>query len=151
MQLPRLQAHRRPVAASAPNNTALTALPACRATASTSSSDSARACRSITASGQAIVESSALVIEKGKKAASHVLEAAEADIEFSGGRFTITGTDRGINILDLAKKLQDGQGNGGPASLDVDHLTGDVQATYPNGCHVAEVEVDPDTGTVAIV
>jgi carbon-monoxide dehydrogenase large subunit len=107
--------------------------------------------RSITASGQAIVEASALVIEKGKEAAAHVLEASSADIEFAGGRFTIAGTDRGINILDLAKQLQEGKGNGGPASLDVDHLTGDVQATYPNGCHVAEVEVDPDTGTIAIV
>jgi carbon-monoxide dehydrogenase large subunit len=107
--------------------------------------------RSITASGQAIVEASALVIEKGKEAAAHVLEASSADIEFAGGRFTIAGTDRGINILDLAKQLQEGKSNGGPASLDVDHLTGDVQATYPNGCHVAEVEVDPDTGTIAIV
>src|SRR4029434_10936428 len=58
--------------------------------------------RSITASGQAIVEASALVIEKGKEAAAHVLEASSADIEFAGGTFTIAGTDRGINILDLA-------------------------------------------------
>jgi carbon-monoxide dehydrogenase large subunit len=107
--------------------------------------------RSITASGQAIVEASALVIEKGKEAAAHVLEASSADIEFAGGRFTITGTDRGINIMDLARTLQEGKGNGGPASLDVDHVSGEVQATFPNGCHVAEVEVDPDTGTIAIV
>jgi carbon-monoxide dehydrogenase large subunit len=107
--------------------------------------------RSITASGQAIVEASALVIEKGKEAAAHVLEASSADIEFAGGNFTIAGTDRGINILDLAKALQDGKGNGGPSSLDVDHVTNEVQATFPNGCHVAEVEVDPDTGTIAIV
>ncbi|MDQ8731057.1 xanthine dehydrogenase family protein molybdopterin-binding subunit [Bradyrhizobium sp. LHD-71] len=107
--------------------------------------------RSITASGQAIVEASDLVIEKGKQAAAHILEAASADIEFSEGHFNIVGTDRGINILDLAKQLQDGQNNGGPASLDVDHVTGDIQATFPNGCHVAEVEVDPETGTIAIV
>ncbi len=107
--------------------------------------------RSITASGQAIVEASALVIEKGKEAAAHVLEASSADIEFAGGQFTIAGTDRGINILDLAKRLQDGKGNGGPSSLDVDHVTSEVQSTFPNGCHVAEVEVDPDTGTIAIV
>lgn len=107
--------------------------------------------RSITASGQAIVEASALVVEKAKEAAAHVLEASPADIEFAGGRFTIAGTDRGINILDLARELQEGKGNGGPSSLDVDHVTGDIQATYPNGCHVAEVEVDPETGTIAIV
>jgi carbon-monoxide dehydrogenase large subunit len=107
--------------------------------------------RSITASGQAIVEASALVIEKGKEAAAHVLEASSADIEFSGGRFTIAGTDRGINILDLARQLQEGKANGGPSSLDVDHVTTEIQATYPNGCHVAEVEVDPDTGAIEIV
>ena len=50
--------------------------------------------RSITATGQAIVEASALVIAKGKQAAAHLMEAAEGDIEFSGGRFTIAGTDR---------------------------------------------------------
>jgi aerobic carbon-monoxide dehydrogenase large subunit len=107
--------------------------------------------RSITASGQAIVEASALVIEKGKEAAAHVLEASSADIEFAGGNFTIAGTDRGINIMDLAKTLQDGKGNGGPSSLDVDHTSSEVQATFPNGCHVAEVEIDPDTGVIAIV
>jgi carbon-monoxide dehydrogenase large subunit len=107
--------------------------------------------RSITASGQAIVEAAALVIEKGKDAAAHVLEASSADIEFTGGRFAIAGTDRGIDILDLARQLQEGKANSGPASLDVDHVTGDIQATFPNGCHVAEVEVDPETGTIEII
>ena len=107
--------------------------------------------RSITASGQAIVEASALVIEKGKQAAAHVLEASAADIEFSGGRFTIAGTDRGIDIMELAQSLRDDPPKDGPDSLDVDHISGDVQSTFPNGCHVAEVEVDPDTGTVEIV
>ncbi len=108
--------------------------------------------RSITASGQAIVEASKLVIEKGKTAASYVLEAAEADIDFSGGRFTITGTDRSIGIMDLAKRLREGGlPDGAPASLDVDHVCKEVPSTFPNGCHVAEVEVDPDTGVVQIV
>src|ERR1700748_38723 len=108
--------------------------------------------RSITATGQAIVESSALVIEKGKKAAAHVLEAAEADIEFSGGRFTIAGTDRSIGIMELAERLREGKGpEGTPSSLDVDHNTKETVSTCPNGCHVAEVEVDPDTGVVRVV
>ncbi|MGN6117993.1 MAG: xanthine dehydrogenase family protein molybdopterin-binding subunit, partial [Nitrobacter sp.] len=108
--------------------------------------------RSITASGMAIVESSALVIAKGKAAAAHLLEAAEADIEFSGGRFTIAGTDRGIGIMELAEKLRDSKvPDGVPSSLDVDHTTEPVPSTFPNGCHVAEVEVDPDTGVVQIV
>jgi carbon-monoxide dehydrogenase large subunit len=108
--------------------------------------------RSITASGQALVEASKLVIEKGRKAAAHLLEASEGDIEFSAGRFTIAGTDRGIGIMDLAKKLRDTKApDAVPASLDVDHTSGDVPSTFPNGCHVAEVEIDPDTGVVRIV
>jgi carbon-monoxide dehydrogenase large subunit len=108
--------------------------------------------RSITATGQAIVESSALVVEKGKKAAAHFLEAAEADIEFSGGRFTIAGTDRSIGIMELAERLRDGKTpEGMTSSLDVDHNTKETISTFPNGCHVAEVEVDPNTGVVRIV
>src|SRR4029077_15013341 len=74
--------------------------------------------RSITASGQAIVEASKLVIEKGKEAAAHVLEASSGDIEFKDGNFRIAGTDRAIHIMDLAQKLRDRQPNGGPSPLD---------------------------------
>ncbi len=108
--------------------------------------------RSITASGMAIVEASRLVIEKGKRAAAHMLEASEADIEFGDGRFTITGTDRSIDIIELAKRMREGKmPEGVPNSLDVDHTTAPVPSAFPNGCHVAEVEVDPDTGVVQIV
>jgi carbon-monoxide dehydrogenase large subunit len=108
--------------------------------------------RSITASGMAIVEASKLVIEKGKKAAAHLMEAAEGDIEFANGRFTIAGTDRSIDIIELAQRLREGKmPEGVPSSLDVDHTTKEVPSTFPNGCHVAEVEIDPDTGVVHIV
>ena len=108
--------------------------------------------RSITASGMAIVEASRLVIEKGKRAAAHLMEAAEADIEFGNGRFTIAGTDRSIDIIELARRLREGKmPDGVPASLDVDHTTEPVPSTFPNGCHVAEVEIDPETGIVQIV
>ena len=108
--------------------------------------------RSITASGMAIVEASKLIIEKGKKAAAHLMEAAEADIEFAGGRFTIAGTDRSIDIMELARRMREGKmPEGVPSSLDVDHTTKEVPSTFPNGCHVAEVEIDPDTGVVQIV
>src|SRR6478736_6628606 len=63
--------------------------------------------RSITATGQAIVEASALVVEKGRKAAAHVLEASEGDIEFANGRLTIAGTDRSIGIMELAHRLRE--------------------------------------------
>jgi len=108
--------------------------------------------RSITASGMAIVEASRLIIEKGKRAAAHLLEAAEGDIEFANGRFTIAGTDRSINILELARRLREGKmPEGVPSSLDVDHTTEVVPSTFPNGCHVSEVEIEPETGIVQIV
>jgi carbon-monoxide dehydrogenase large subunit len=108
--------------------------------------------RSITASGMAIVEASKLIIEKGKRAAAHLMEAAEGDIEFDHGRFTIAGTDRSIDIIELARRMREGKmPEGVPSSLDVDHTTESVPSTFPNGCHVAEVEIDPETGTVQIV
>jgi carbon-monoxide dehydrogenase large subunit len=108
--------------------------------------------RSITASGMAIVEASKLVIEKGKRAAAHLMEASEGDIEFGNGRFTIAGTDRSIDIIELARRLREGKmPEGVPDTLDVDHTTEAVPSTFPNGCHVAEVEIDPETGIVQIV
>jgi carbon-monoxide dehydrogenase large subunit len=108
--------------------------------------------RSITAAGKAIVESSALVIAKGKQAAAHLMEAAEGDIEFANGRFTIAGTDRSIDIMELSQRLREGtMPEGVPSSLDVDHNTTDTPSTFPNGCHVSEVEIDPETGVVQIV
>jgi carbon-monoxide dehydrogenase large subunit len=80
------------------------------------------------------------------------MEASESDIEFANGRFTIAGTDRSIDIMELARRLREGKmPEGVPSSLDVDHTTKEVPSTFPNGCHVAEVEIDPDTGIVQIV
>ena len=88
--------------------------------------------RSITATGMAIVEAAALVIAKGKQAAAHLMEAAEGDIEFSDGRFTIAGTDRSIDIMELARRLRDGKmPEGVPSSLDVDHNSSEGPSTYP--------------------
>ncbi|HVY15844.1 MAG TPA: xanthine dehydrogenase family protein molybdopterin-binding subunit [Rhodopila sp.] len=109
--------------------------------------------RSMMQSGGAIVEASDLVIERGKRAAAHVLEAAVVDIEFSAGRFSIAGTDRGIGIMDLALRLKEVTGlpEDVPDSLDVSHVFKGVPSAFPNGCHVAEVEIDPETGVVDIV
>ena len=79
-----------------------------------------------------------------------MLEASAADIEFARGRFTISGTDRSIDIMDLAKRVRDGEA-GKDVSLDVDHVSGDYQSSFPNGCHVCEVEIDPQTGQVQVV
>jgi carbon-monoxide dehydrogenase large subunit len=93
------------------------------------------------------------VIAKGTQIAAHVLEAAAADIEFSRGRFSIAGTDRGIGIMELAEKLRGGLAlpDGVPATLDVAMVVPGVPSAFPNGCHIAEVEVDPETGVVEVV
>jgi len=108
--------------------------------------------RSMMQSGGAIVEASDLVIERGKRAAAHVLEAAVVDIEFSDGRFTIAGTDRGIDIMELAARMKGMAGlpEDVPGSLDVSHVFKGVPSAFPNGCHIAEVELDPETGVVTI-
>ena len=96
--------------------------------------------------GTAIWHASDAIIAKGLTLAAEALEAAEADIRFEGGRFTVSGTDRGIALLDLAilgrKKGQ---------SLDTYHFWKREHLTFPNGAHVVEVEVDPDTGAVDLV
>jgi len=109
--------------------------------------------RSMMNSGQAIVEASAKVIEQGKQIASHALEASAGDIEFKDGRFVVAGTDRAIDIMQLASKVRAGMSlpPDGPQSLDVKHVSEGAPAAYPNGCHVCEVEVDPDTGVIEIV
>jgi carbon-monoxide dehydrogenase large subunit len=110
--------------------------------------------KSIMHSGTAIVEGSAKVIEQGKQIASHLLEASAADIEFAQGRFVIAGTDRAIGIMELAERLRAGLKlpEGVPSTLDVRHVSdGPGASTYPNGCHVCEVELDPDTGVIEVV
>ncbi len=109
--------------------------------------------RSMMNSGQAIVEASAKVVEQGKQIASHALEASAGDIEFKDGKFVVAGTDREIGIMELAQKIRAGMKlpPDGPQSLDVKHVSDGAPAAYPNGCHVCEVEVDPDTGNIEIV
>ena len=109
--------------------------------------------RSLTAEGVAILEASDRVIEKGKIAAAHVFEAAVADIAFEGGTFRVAGTDRAIGIMELAERVRVmaskpaglEEGLDASASIELDAWT------FPNGCHVAEVEVDPETGVTRIV
>jgi carbon-monoxide dehydrogenase large subunit len=109
--------------------------------------------KSIMASGAAILEASELVIEKGKQIAGHLPEASVADIEFAEGRFSIAGTDRTIGIMEMAERLRAGLAlpDGVPTSLDVSHVHEAAPSAFPNGCHVAEVEIDPETGVVEVV
>jgi carbon-monoxide dehydrogenase large subunit len=109
--------------------------------------------RSAMLSGTAIAQASEKVIENGKQIAAQVLEASAGDIEFKSGRFIIAGTDRSISIMELAERLRAGMTlpEGVPVSLDVTHVTEAVAGTYPNGVHVVEVEIDPDTGLTRVV
>ena len=108
--------------------------------------------RSLYSEGQAILVTAASVIEKGKQAASEALEAAVSDIEFSGGRFSVAGTDRGMDILELAAAQRARAASGQEATqLDAAEVAKIDVHTFPNGCHMAEVEVDPDTGMISIL
>jgi aerobic carbon-monoxide dehydrogenase large subunit len=108
--------------------------------------------KSLLSSGTAFVEAGYRVIETGRLAASYVLEADKADIEFAQGRFHIAGTDRAISVLDLQAKLtSQSWPEGCPTTLSIDYVHAAAPATYPNGCHIAEVEIDPQTGVTEVV
>jgi carbon-monoxide dehydrogenase large subunit len=109
--------------------------------------------KSMMMSGTAIAEAADKVIEQGRKIAAVALEASADDIGFGKGRFTIVGTDRGIGIMELAARLNAGfkPPADAPQSLDVKHVSQGAPTTFPNGCHIAEVEVDPETGAVEVV
>jgi len=109
--------------------------------------------RSAMASGTAVAQASDKVIENGRQIAAHVLEASAGDIEFKSGRFVIAGTDRSIGIMELAERLRGGLKlpEGIPATLDVTHVTEQIPGTFPNGVHIVEVEIDPDTGLTRAV
>jgi carbon-monoxide dehydrogenase large subunit len=109
--------------------------------------------KSALVASQAFIEAADLLIEKGKLIAAHVLEASAADIEFARGRFTIAGTDRSITVIELADKLRAGLElpPDVPSSLDISHISDNPPFSFPNGCHVAEVEIDRDTGQIEVV
>jgi len=108
--------------------------------------------RSLYSEGQAILTTAETVINKGRQAAGEVLEASSADIAFADGRFGIVGTDRGIDIIALAATQRQKAAAGEQATtLDAAEVVNVAEHTFPNGCHMAEVEVDPETGVVDIV
>jgi carbon-monoxide dehydrogenase large subunit len=101
--------------------------------------------RSAMCAGAAIVRTAEAVIEKGKKAASHLLEASESDIQYRNGAFEVVGTDRRIGLFETARRAKEtGE------ALDSKEKA-DAPLTFPNGCHIAEVEIDPETGNVDLV
>src|SRR6266403_2074872 len=109
--------------------------------------------RSAQLAGSAIVVAANRLIDKGRKIAAHMMEAAASDVVFDAGSFTIAGTDRSVGIEEVAKR-----------SFDSAHLPNEIEtgfseranfgpadaATFPSGAHVAEVEIDIETGQVAL-
>ena len=109
------------------------------------------ASRSAITAGAATLKTVDTMLAKGKTIAAHVLEASEADIDYKAGRFEVVGTDRRISLFELAARASDMKTRGEIAeSLDTKATT-ETPQTFPNGCHIAEVEVDPETGEVTIV
>ena len=112
------------------------------------------ASRSLAVGGSALVKAVDKVVNKGRKIAAHLLEAAEEDIEFKDGKFTVVGTDRTVPFAQIAftayvphnypiETLEPG--------LDETAFYDPSNFTYPAGAHIAEVEIDRDTGTVELV
>jgi carbon-monoxide dehydrogenase large subunit len=93
------------------------------------------------------------VIEKGKKIAGHLLEASALDIEFADGKFTVSGTDKSIDLISVAKAAYN-VARMPPdleMGLDANAVYRPPAGTFPNGCHLCEVEIDPDTGVTKIL
>ncbi len=109
--------------------------------------------KSLLMAGTAVVDAAERIIAKGKKLAGHFLEAAESDIEFRDGRFAIAGTDRAIDIMELAAKTREARKlpDGTSATLDDAGLSTGNKNTFPNGCHLCELEIDEETGAARIL
>ena len=102
--------------------------------------------RSMTLAGHAIIDAAEKVIEKARPLAEDLLETAASDIEFNEGFFIVAGTDRKVALLDVAAEA-----NKRGESLVVEGTREQPDATFPNGCHICEVEIDPETGVLAIM
>ena len=109
--------------------------------------------RSLPVGGVALANAAEKLIAKGRRIAAHLLEAADVDLDFTDGVFRISGTDREIGIEAVARAAFN------PASLPADVEPGFAESghftppasTFPNGCHVCEAEIDPNTGMIDIV
>ena len=110
--------------------------------------------RSLAVGGEAILRAANKIVDKGRKIAAHILEASEADIEFADGSYTVRGTDKAMAFGEVAlaayvphnyphETLEPG--------LEESAFYDPLNFTFPGGCHVCEVDVDPDTGVVDVV
>ena len=109
--------------------------------------------RSMVIGGSAIYRTVDRLIEAGRSMAGQVLEAADSDIEFDSGSYRIAGTDRAVSLLEVAQASFDDakRPDGVQSGLASSENFAPEEGTFPNGCHVCEVEVDPETGVIEIV
>jgi carbon-monoxide dehydrogenase large subunit len=108
--------------------------------------------RAIAVGGAALYEAGRTVIEKGTQLAAHLLEASAHDVVFNDGAFGVPGTDLRVDLFQVAKAARDpGRLPAGmEPGLDTTHQRVPPAQTFPNGCHIVEVEIDPGTGLVSI-
>ena len=107
--------------------------------------------RSAMTVSHALIKTVEALLNKGKMIAATVLETAETDIEYRDGRFGVVGTDRSVTLFDLAARAKEMKKRGEiPEDLDT-KTNAETPLTFPNGCHIAEVEIDPKTGEMALV
>ena len=99
--------------------------------------------RSVPVGGVASRMAADIVIDKGKQQAADLLEAAAADIEFRDGNYVVAGTDRMVDIFSVARAAPEPLAGAAEFAPEV--------ATFPNGCHICELELDPETGRVALL
>ncbi len=109
--------------------------------------------RSLAVGGSAIVQAAQKVVDKGKKIAAHLLEASVGDVEFRDGKFTVAGTDRAKTLAEvaLAAYVPHKYPAGLEPGLEENAFYDPKNFTFPAGCHVCEVEVDPETGATEVV
>ncbi len=108
--------------------------------------------RSLAVGGVAIAKACDKLIAKGRKIAAHAMEAAEGDIEFADGNYTVAGTDKSMNIAEVAftAYVPHNYPEGVEPGFDENAFFDPMNFSFPAGTHICEVEVDPDTGVVEI-
>ena len=108
--------------------------------------------RSMHMGGTALHQAAQMVLSKGRAIAAHLLQADANEVSFSDGRFAVGGGERAIDLLALAEAARDAANlpDGLSPGLDADAYNDSDVFTFPNGCHAAEIEIDPETGAVTL-
>jgi aerobic carbon-monoxide dehydrogenase large subunit len=108
--------------------------------------------RSMHMGGSALYLAAQTVLSKARAIAAHLLQADASEVSFSAGRFTVGGSERSIDLLALAEAARDPTNlpDGMTPGLDADAYNDSDIFTFPNGCHAAEIEIDPETGAVTL-